>query len=157
MRIQIDQSGKIEDTTSDTVLAFCDGKTRSILIGKKEKRGLQEFFRRAHKGKIFVSKTFAILIFLLIKNDLQRIQHISIDLEYPGRDYLIKDYLLREIRQFRSFDKRDIDFIKIGRKAKAHEVAINVFRKRKKPDVIVIKEDIVKFLEKKKTTQAFVE
>lgn len=157
MHIQIDQSGKIEDTTVDTVLAFSNGKNKSVFIGKKEKREVQEFFRQNSKGNIFVFKTFAILIFLLIKNDLLKIQHIAIDLEYTGKNYLIKDYLLREIRESRSFDKRDIDFIQIGRKSKAHETAINVFRKRKKPDIVVLKSDIVKFLTKNKTTQAFVE
>jgi len=74
------------------------------------------------------------------------IQHISIDLEYSGKDYLIKDYLLTIIRKYRSFDKRDIVFTKIGRKTKAHELAINVYRKHIKPDVVVIEKDVIPFI-----------
>lgn len=146
MHIIIDQSGKVEDTTVDTIIAFSNGRAKTILIGKKDKREVQNIFRKNNQGKIFVFKTFSILIFLLIKNDLSKIQHIVIDLEYPSKDHLIKDYLLREIRKVRSFDQRDIVFSKIGRKVKAHEVAINVFRKRKKSDIVVTKKNIEKFI-----------
>lgn len=146
MRIEIDQSGKVEDTRINTVIAFSDEKSKSILIDRREKRELQKIFRENNRGHVFIFKTFAILIFLLIKDDLHKIQHITIDLEYPGKDYLIKDYLLRMIREYRSFDKRDIVFIKVDRKTKAHELAINVYRNHVKPDIIVSKKDIIVFI-----------
>lgn len=130
----------------NTVVAFSNGRSKSILIDRREKRKLQRIFRERNKGHIFIFKTFAILIFLLIKKDLFEIQHISIDIEYPGKDYLIKDYLLREIREYRSFDKRDIIFVKVGRKTKAHELGINVYRGRIQPDIIVTAEDISPFI-----------
>jgi len=146
MHIEIDQSGKIEDTRVDTALVFSNGKSKSILINKKNKRELQKIFRNMNKGHVFIFKTFAILIFLLIKNDLMKIQHICIDLEYPGKDYLIKDYLLTIIRRYRSFDKRDIVFTKVDRKTRAHGLAINVYREHIKPDIIITKEDIISFI-----------
>ncbi|KPJ54897.1 hypothetical protein AMJ47_02380 [Parcubacteria bacterium DG_72] len=146
MYIKIDQSGKIEDTRVNTALAFSDGRRKTILIDRREKRKLQEIFRKNNKHHVFIFKTFAILIFLLIKNDLTEIQRIGIDLEYPGKDYLIKDYLLTMIRKYRSFDKRDIIFIKVDRKTKAHELAINVHRGHIKPDIMVTKEDIKPFI-----------
>lgn len=146
MHIKIDQSGKVEDTRVNTALAFSNGKRKTILIDRREKRELQKMFRQNNKGHIFIFKTFAILIFLLIKDDLMEIQYISIDLEYPGKDYLIKDYLLTMIREHRSFDKRDIVFTKIDRKTEAHELAINVYRGHIKPSNIVTKEDITPFI-----------
>ncbi|MBU2634912.1 hypothetical protein KJ841_00350 [Patescibacteria group bacterium] len=146
MDIETDQSGKVEDTRVDTSIAFSDGKSKSILIDRREKRELKKIFRENNKGHVFIFKTFAILIFLLIKDDLSEIQHISIDLEYLGKDYLIKDYLLRMIREHRSFDKRDIVFTKVGRKTKAHQLAINVHRGHVKPDIIATKEDIIPFI-----------
>ncbi|MBU2544984.1 hypothetical protein KKC65_00805 [Patescibacteria group bacterium] len=143
MHIKIDQSGKVEDTKANTVVAFSNGKRKSILINRKEKRELETIFRKNNKSKVFIFKTFAILIFLLIKDDLIEIQHISIDLEYPGKDYLIKDYLLTMIRKYRSFDKRDIAFTRVDRKTKAHELAINVYRNHIKPDIIVDKKDVL--------------
>lgn len=146
MHIKIDQSGKIEDTRANTAIAFSNGKSKSILIDRREKRKVEKIFRENNKGHVFIFKIFAILIFLLIKDNLIEIQHISIDLEYPGKDYLIKDYLLRMIRGHRSFDKRDVVFIKVGRKTKAHELAINAYRGHIKPDIIVTKEDIIPFI-----------
>ncbi|MBU2539539.1 hypothetical protein KJ786_00020 [Patescibacteria group bacterium] len=143
MHIKIDQSGKVEDTRANTIIAFSNGKRKSILIDRKEKRELETIFRKNNKSKVFIFKTFAILIFLLIKDDLIEIQHISIDLEYPGKDYLIKDYLLTMIRKYRSFGKRDIAFIRVDRKTKAHELAINVHRNHIKPDIIVDKKDVL--------------
>lgn len=146
MRIEIDQSGKVEDTRMNTAIAFSDGKSKSILIDRRKKRELQKIFRENNKGHVFIFKTFTILIFLLIKDDLMEIQHISVDLEYPGRDYLIKDYLLRMIREHRSFDKRDIVFTKVGRKTIAHQLAINIHRGHVKPDIVVTKKDIIAFI-----------
>ncbi len=128
------------------MIAFSNRKSKSILIDRREKRELQKIFRENNKGHVFIFKTFAILIFLLIRGDLHKIQHITIDLEYPGKDYLIKDYLLRMIREHRSFDKRDINFSKIGRKTKVHELAINLYRGHVKPDIIVSKKDIIRFI-----------
>ena len=50
------------------------------------------------------------------------------------------------IREHRSFDKRDIVFIKVGRKTKAHQLAINVHRGHVKPNIIVSKKDIIQFI-----------
>jgi len=63
MKIEIDQSGKIEDTSKNTIIAFSNGKFKSIFISAREKRELQKFFRRIGKPRIFVYRVFAILIF----------------------------------------------------------------------------------------------
>ena len=63
MRIEIDQSGKIENTNKNTIIAFSNNKFKSIFISAKDKREIQKFFRRIGKPRIFVYKTFAILIF----------------------------------------------------------------------------------------------
>lgn len=75
MHIKIDQSGKVEDTRINTVVSFSNGKRKSISIDRREKRELQKIFREGKKGHVFIFKTFAILIFLLIKEDIFEIQH----------------------------------------------------------------------------------
>ena len=135
MKIEIDQSGKIENTNKDTVIAFSDDNFGSLLIKAKDKREIQEIFRQAGKPRVFIYKLFTILIFLLIKNHLKKVEEIVIDEEYPGKSALIKDLLLREIRKIRPrFPKENISFRQIGKKSKAHNIAYNTFKKKRKTD-----------------------
>lgn len=137
MHLTFDQSGKIEATSVDTIIAFSDGISRSVLISKKEKRKLQAKFRAKGRGPVFIYKTFAILIFFLIKDYLSKVRTIAIDKEYQGKEYAIKGFLLREIRKYRDFDKNNIHFMRIGKKSRAHGKALHTFRKQEKPDIIV--------------------
>lgn len=147
MDIEVDQSGKIENTRVDTVVAFSDSKTKSILIPAKEKRRLQKIFREAGKSRVFVYRTFAILIFLLIKDDLKDIDYLTIDNEYPGQDMLIKNYLLQEIRRTRFIlDKKAISFGRLTKKSPAHKEAYAVYKKNKEPNKVVTIKNTIKFV-----------
>lgn len=81
MRIEIDQSGKIEDTSKDTVIAFSDDSFGGIIIKARDKREIQKIFRKIGKRKIFIYRLFAILIFLLIKKHLKKISQMIVDFE----------------------------------------------------------------------------
>jgi hypothetical protein len=147
MIIEIDQSGKIEDTSKSTIVAFSNDIAGSILISAKEKREIQETFRRAGKSRVFVYKLFAILIFVLIKKHLKKIEAIIADEEYPGWGFQIKDYLLTQIRKVRTdFDKNNINFKQIGKKSRAHFLAYAVYKNKRKPDLEVGQKDILKFI-----------
>jgi len=147
MNIEIDQSGKIEDTSKNTVVAFSNGKSKSIFIGAKNKREIQKFFRMAEKPRVFVYRLFAILIFLLIKDDLKNIDRIIIDIEYPGWDHQIKDYLLFEIRKVNpKFSKNNIIFELVGKKSRAHLIAYGTTQRKREPDIKVGSKDILKFV-----------
>lgn len=144
MKILIDQSGKIEYTSKNTIVAFSNGKQKSLLIRSKGKREIQEIFRDAGKPDIFVYKTFAILIYLLIKDDLKKIQQIAIDREYHGKESLIKNFLLEILRKNGSnFNPEDISFVLVGKKHPCHKIAINVFRGHSKPDLVVSKKEVL--------------
>ncbi|HEX9722115.1 MAG TPA: hypothetical protein VGA53_02520 [Candidatus Paceibacterota bacterium] len=71
MRIEIDQSGKIENTSKDTIIAFSNGIRKAIRISSVDKREIQAIFRRTGKPRIFVYKFFSILVFLLIEKHLE--------------------------------------------------------------------------------------
>lgn len=149
MIIEIDQSGKIENTNRNTIIAFSNNVFGSILITGKDKREIQEIFREAGKPKVFVYRLFAILIFILIKKHIKKIDQIIIDLEYPGKSNLIKNYLLQEIKKERTdFSSGDITFKRIGRKSKAHSIAYLTFKERMRPDIIAKKKDILNFIVK---------
>lgn len=147
MKIEIDQSLKIERTDKNTVVAFSNHISASILIKAKEKREIQKIFRQDGKPDMFVYKTFAILVFLLIKEHLKKINEIIIDKEYPGKDNLIKSFLMREIKKVRpEFSPQAIIFKQIGKKSQAHFVAHGVIANKKQPDKVVGVKEILKFL-----------
>jgi hypothetical protein len=138
MKIEIDQSGKVENTEKDTVVAFSNGVSKSILIKARDKREIQIFFRRAGKSKIFAYKLFSVLIFILIKPYINKITEIIIDIEYPGKGDLIKIFLLERMRKIEpSFSAKDISFKLVGKKSGAHIVAYEVFARGKMPDKTV--------------------
>jgi len=149
MKIEIDQSGKIENTNKNTIIAFSDGKFKSIFISAKEKREIQKFFRRIGKPKIFIYKVFAILVFLLIKSEVKEIDAIIIDEEYPGKNSLIKNFLLQEIRKIKpDFDRGNIIFQKIGKKSRAHFLAYGIAVGKKKADIEVGAREILRMVVK---------
>lgn len=148
MKIEIDQSNKIEYTSKDTVVAFSNGKQKALLIRASDKRKIEEIFREIKRPETFVYKTFAVLIYLLIKADLKNIQEIIIDQEYQGRESIIKDFLLQIIRKNHKnvIDKDEIFFSCIGKKSEAHRKAIKTFQGKIKPDMIVDFKNVIEFL-----------
>ena len=141
MSLQIDQSGKIEDTAKDTVIAFSNSTSESVYVSKKIKRQIQEYFRKIGKPELFVDKTFAIVIYFLICN-FKSVQKITIDLEYPGRDKFIKNLIIDLLKVNKKI-VHDINFARIGNKPKAHYAAKNVFDGKKKPTKILSLKEIL--------------
>lgn len=148
MRVEIDQSGKVEDTGRKTVVAYADSnnKTKSVLISARTKRKIQEIYRTIGKSKLFVYNTFSILLYFLTK-DCSKSDLIAIDLEYPGRDKIILDMLLN-IREIYKMSVLNIRFVRIGSKPKSHFAAKNVFNNKKKADIVLVLKDIVEIIKK---------
>ena len=82
MQIEIDQSGKIENTHKPTVVGFSNNKNKTVIILATEKQKLQKYFRKVKKPHVFKYKVFAILIFVLLKKE--HIERMTIDTEYLG-------------------------------------------------------------------------
>lgn len=151
MTYQIDQSGKVEDTNRLTIVAFANGKIKSLKVSAVEKQKLIKIMRELdYPKKLFIFKIFAGLIYLLFaKEQLNANDSIIIDKEYPGHEGIIKDVLSN---LFRQIDNKapSIEFSEIGKKSQAHLKAIAVFRGRIKPDIIVKADDILNVLYKQK-------
>lgn len=145
MKIEIDQSGKVEETQHDTVVAFSNGSFYSIRITRKTKRQIQEVFRKMEKPKRFMIETFCALVFLIIKDHYKAISSIEIDKEYHGRE---KDILttLKLFFEAESLDLPAISFINIGKKSKAHQIAIEVYRKKLKPNKLLNFQELKAFI-----------
>jgi len=145
MQIQIDQSRKIENTNKDTVLAFTNDNEYAILIPGKVKRQLQELFRQKGRPRLFIYRTFAAGITLLLKKDISKFNKIIIDQEYPGKERMIRAMIYEMLARF-SDRMPEIVFEKIGKGAKAHGVAYHVGSKERKADMIVKFSEIKKLI-----------
>lgn len=142
MDFEIDQSGKVEDTNKLTVVAFANGKVKSLKISAVEKQKLVQAMKALdNPEKSFVFKIFSGLIFLLIKDE--KTEKIIIDKEYFGNEGIIKNIIIQLFHKARIKEPQEITFASIGKNSKAHQLAIEVFRKRKMPDMIVKSQDIL--------------
>lgn len=145
--VYIDQSGKIEFTSQDTVVAFSNGETKTLLIKAADKRLVQSYFRAAGKPDIFVYKTFSVLIFFLVENDLAKISRLVIDIEYPGKNDLIKNFLTGMFRKHGIDPGRiEIAFALVGRKRNCHIQGLTVHRGHVNPDATMKVKDILKWV-----------
>lgn len=136
----IDQSGKIEETNKDTVLAFSSNKTQfSILIPCKLKQEIFLKFDKKLKKKITL-RLFSYGLFLLLKDRANNSSIIHIDNEYDEHDKDIKQMLIN----YSGIKKENIKFINIGKDANAHKVAYKTFKKKMKPNEIINELDINK-------------
>lgn len=143
---QIDQSGKIEDTAKDTALALCNDSEKVIVIPKKLKRKLQEFYRLDGLTRVFIYQTFSVGIYLLIK-DLKSLSSITIDKEYTGKEMLIKE-LVEIFLESNKKPIHNIAFKKIGENPKVHYLANDVLNKKRKANKIVSQEEVFSTLKK---------
>lgn len=128
----IDQSGKIEQTSQDTVLAYSNGVSYAIVIPRKVKRQAQELFRLCGLTKTFVYYLFAVGIFYLLA-DFKQKQEIVVDVEYPGKDKLIKALVLSFLTSHKK-QIHDLRFARIGNRPRVHYAAKDVFDKRILPN-----------------------
>ena len=111
MKIEIHQSGKIEDTNRLTIVAYSNGSTKSLMITAKDKKSIQSVFRKIGQPKLFIYKLFAVAIFILIKDNLNKIEQIIIDREYPGYENLIKDFICQIAQKNQiKIDRKNIVF-----------------------------------------------
>jgi hypothetical protein len=142
MKIEIDQSGKIEFTSQQTVIA--DSGRVTTCIYAKEKRYLKKHFRTLGKTSQFTITAFSALVALHVNfSDISNGTYV-IDSEYLGHENkiigLIKTYCKKLGK-----DTRSISFqVKpVGKKSLSHLYAIETFRDMKRCTRCVTALDII--------------
>jgi|SRR3989338_7266578 len=145
MIYQIDQSGKIEETGQETVLAI-SGKdiTYSLIISSKTKRQMQQHFRNIGQPNLFIYKTFTAALFILLNTFNIRITRVEIDKEYPGQEKLIETMLLKLFKIFEIGSRIQFSFSSVGKSSLAHGTAHQVFSKKLKEDRRISFEELKK-------------
>jgi hypothetical protein len=126
MRVEIDQSGRVEDLSSGTAVAFTNGCSGAIYITAGEKRIVTRYL----KSKIvffqnYAPLFFAALVCLLINR--KPFGSILIDEEYTGKFSIIEKKI---VGQFGASKVVNIAFGRIGKRSPAHNLAINTLRNK---------------------------
>lgn len=134
MSYQIDQSGKIEQTERNTVIACINSKEITILLKKSEKRRLQKIFIDLEMKKFFPYLTFAALLALLL-NKLKPKAKIIIDKEYFGHEDLIEEKINIYLEQIGEKSRPHIEWGHVGKLSKAHNLGYMVAVNKKKPNL----------------------
>ncbi len=131
----VDQSGRIEETNRDTIIALADKKRSFTLkITANLKRKIQNFFRKEGKPRVFSVIVFATAIYYAIEKSRFRFDLLIIDNEYPVHEPAIKNIILQLYRKSKRKEP-EIYFSNIGKNDPAHIAAINTFRGEREPDL----------------------
>lgn len=99
--VNIDLSAKVEQWTQVSAVVASNGITRSIRATGKVKQELRSYLAAKHGAKSIQYRAFALLIYVVVKDDLSNIRQIVIDQDYSGQDAeaTIKNLLLAHLRQ----------------------------------------------------------
>ncbi len=149
MRIEVDQSGKIEQTAVNTVLAFSDGGQRTLLIPAQVKRQALAYLRGREKSRrSSVLLVFSAALFLLLREIAEQITLvIIIDREYEGHEATIRGRLLQLLREAGLQVHADaIAFGLVGKKSEAHYLAWRVNKGEISPDHQVTLSELLEVL-----------
>jgi hypothetical protein len=144
--VDVDQSGKFEDTKTDTVVAFSNGISFSVLVPATVKRDCITILRKKiTSGPTLYTQLFATLLFFLLEHYITRIDKVTIDKEYFGREASIKQHLLHLLRRAgKPVHGDQIDFGLVGRHSPAHHIAYTTLRGESTPNLLLTTEDILR-------------
>lgn len=141
-KYQIDQSGKIEQTQLDTVIAVVgEDKTFAVILRRSDKRILQTIFRSSQYSRFFAPLVFAATVAWLIKAAYLS-GTIIIDQEYTGYEELILERISAYLKIIGFKDNVHLKFGHVGKLSKVHDFALKVAHKKKIANKILNLEEI---------------
>lgn len=137
MKVEADQSIKIEQTHADTIIGVSNSKECAIVIPRQIKRKLKRDFRDAGIPRLFAYRTFiAGLVLALEYAKFKHLSDIVIDIEYVGQERRLRSIFL-EMWSWRHEKIPDVSFHLIGKKSRAHKVGYRTMNKKRKPDTVL--------------------
>jgi len=148
MHIEVDQSGKVEDTATNTTIAFSNEKRQAILIPATVKRAcLQKLRQEGKTGKSIYRRMFVVGLFFLLKDNVKKGDLVTIDIEYVGHSRSIKEHLLSLLADAGvKCGPDNFRFERIGKKSPAHDKAYYVHRGDFKAEKIISEEELLKYI-----------
>lgn len=155
MQVEVDQSGKIENTKHATVVSLAGkGYQIALRLKAKDKRLLILSLRKnLQKPQRFYLNSFCALVALAVaKSGSIGVTTLNIDKEYFGKDSVVALVVRRYCRVLGGDTSFDINSINIGKKSPAHKKALAVFRGKDKDFVAVSVGEVLRLvLQKKKS------
>jgi hypothetical protein len=145
MGLEIDQSGKIEQTEKDTVLCLSNDKWYAICIPRNVKRKLQLFFRSNRQIRNFIILTHVAGLFILLQK-VKPGKKVYVDEEYGDKKAIIHK-LMQEMSDKKMFQPV-IEFKLIGKNSRADYFAGLIAQKLLKPTWILGFEEILEEIKK---------
>jgi serine/threonine protein kinase len=146
-RADVDCIGRIEDTSNKTVLSISAGLSHSISISGDDKQKALKHISDLHprwgstRRHVFLH---TLLLFILIKDQVKKLDVVVIDIEYAGYEFQIRNTLLILLRKANVPAKKEqISFQKIDRSSPARQMASRIFKGRAEPDLIVGAKQII--------------
>jgi hypothetical protein len=150
---EIDQSGRIDQTDRDTVLAVANGIQYSVLFPKAEKVACLQMLRQRWSGRTPASLyvlLFATLLYFLIREHITKLDYVTIDVELETHESRIKEHLLNLFRRRGvTVDPGKIGFGHVGKKSPAHQLAWRVYNRKAEPSRVLTADDVLAEFRKK--------
>ena len=145
-KAEVDIAGRIEDVEHNSVFSISAGLSHSILIPPKEKKEAIQIISERYPAWGDTRKRvclYSILLFLLIKDQISKLDIVEIDNEYIGYEPEIKGLLMQLLRATGlQVNKKQIEFMKLARNSQARQMASRVFQEKARPDQIISSKQI---------------
>lgn len=133
----VDQSGKVEQTNMNTVVAATNTRSVVVILQSRDKQRIFRYAKMYGRRHLYL-RVFAYAIFRAVEERLGRDLKIVIDEEYAGKEHIIRRLLCNFIIEKRGFfDIRRIVFDRVGKHSKAHGLSVLMLKADK---VIVFSE-----------------
>lgn len=149
---EIDLSGRLEDFSCPTVLTISAGLSISLAISGAEKEKAVQILRRDRPqwGNTRLNVyLYTIMLYMLLKEHIHKLDYVTIDPEYPGYEGLVKEKILSLFRvSGKNISKEKIRFVRLDKKSPARNMASKIFKKQADPDIMISASNIEDFFKK---------
>jgi adenosine/AMP kinase len=139
MQIEVDQSGKIEQTSLDTVIALTNGVKYTLLFKKKDKREVEKYSREIGFKKLYPIIIFANLVAMVIKNS-KATKAVLIDTEYHGHNNFIEKIIQSRLKA----KCPKLRFGYVGKESNSDTLARKVANKKVMPNLVINSKEVIK-------------
>lgn len=144
---EVDLIGRIDSVTQSTVLSISAGLSVSLIISSSDKMEVIQRIRdsRPKWGATRIHVLlYTDLLYLLLKNHIEKLDFVTIDKEYSGYESIIKARLLDLLRKDGKYITKDkIRFRRIEKTSPARLMATRVFSGKALPDWRVSAEELL--------------
>lgn len=144
MRIEIDQSIKIEQLSRDTIIALSNDIEFAVVIPSKVKRKLQQEFRKQGKQKLFRYRTFIAGVVLLLQYaKFKNVPSVTLDREYAGQERILRSMFF-EMWMLYHNEPPHFEIMEIGKRSRAHDVGYRTLKKKRNINKVLTYQEVQK-------------